>query len=441
MGPSTLRDRLRSVIGAPPPGIGQEFNQAPRRDEALKRLEEALGGRWCEHAGLRLFVIERRGDPVVRHGQTNVGEIATCLDEASAEARLLAGEQAKAPFVFFDLETTGLSGGAGTLAFLIGCAWFDGDGGFVTRQFLLTSVADEHATLLAVARELEAAGALVSFNGKSFDAPLLETRYLFHRLEWPGANLPHLDVLHPARQFWGVSSSSEAERLRSSARDSACGSSDQKNSCSLITLERQLLGARRRGDVAGFEIPRRFFQFLRSGNPLALEDVAEHNRLDLLSLAGLTARIVSLVRSGPDAVRAPQEAVALGRIYARAGLEARALDAYHRAVEMSAHKEVIPLRSLALALRRARRFDEAAVYWQRMLAAPGCPERLDREACEALAVHHEHRVRNLSTARSFALRLEPATNEAARYRVARLEKKMRKSEVSSLMFELGGLET
>ena len=89
--------------------------------------------------------------------------------------------------MFFDLETTGLSGGAGTLAFLVGCGWFDDDGGFVTRQFLLARHADERALLEAVAAELARAGALVSFNGKSFDAPLLETRYLFHRLDWSAA--------------------------------------------------------------------------------------------------------------------------------------------------------------------------------------------------------------------------------------------------------------
>ena len=105
--------------------------------------------------------------------------------------------------MFFDLETTGLSGGAGTLAFLVGCGWFERrrrvrDAAVPARRATPTS-----ATLLeAVAAELARAGALVSFNGKSFDAPLLEGRYLFHRLAWRGRELPHVDVLHPARRFW-----------------------------------------------------------------------------------------------------------------------------------------------------------------------------------------------------------------------------------------------
>ena len=102
---------------------------------------------------------------------------------------------AQLPFVFFDLETTGLNGGAGTHAFLVGCGWFDDDGWFVTEQHLMTRYAGERPMLHAVAAELDRAGALVSFNGKSFDAPMLETRYLFHRLRSPWRPMPHVDLL------------------------------------------------------------------------------------------------------------------------------------------------------------------------------------------------------------------------------------------------------
>src|SRR6185295_1010119 len=106
------------------------------------------------------------------------------------------------PLLFFDLETTGLSGGAGTYPFLVGFGWFDDDGAFLTRQFVLVRFADERSMLGAIAGEVSGAGALVSFNGRSFDAPLLETRYLYHRLAWAAGTLPHLDMLHVARRFW-----------------------------------------------------------------------------------------------------------------------------------------------------------------------------------------------------------------------------------------------
>src|SRR6185295_12040391 len=206
---------------------------------------------------------------------------------------------------------------------------FDADASFATRQFLLARYTDERPMLALVAEELERAGALVSFNGKSYDAPVLETRYLFHRLTTSVRTLPHVDVLHPARRFWKVQTGT-AVRYGSSAAAAAAqpfraASSD---TCSLVALEKQLLGVRRVGDVPGFEIPRRYFQFVRTGDARPLAAVLEHNRLDLLTLAALTARLLDLARSGAEAVRDAREALALGHVYARAGLDAKARDAY-----------------------------------------------------------------------------------------------------------------
>ena len=117
------------------------------------------------------------------------------------------------------------------------------------------------------------AGALVSFNGKSFDAPVLETRYLFHRLGGRSAQLPHVDMLHPARQFW--------------QRDGDGRTGDGESGCSLVRARRACARRPRAGDVPGFEIPARYFQFMRTGDARPLAAVLEHNRLDLLSLAGL----------------------------------------------------------------------------------------------------------------------------------------------------------
>jgi uncharacterized protein YprB with RNaseH-like and TPR domain len=345
-----------------------------------------------------------------------IGDLAARLRAASHEAPLVAGgAEARAPFVFFDLETTGLSGGAGTHAFLVSCAWFGEDGGFTTRQYMMVRFADERAMLTAVAAEFRRAGALVSFNGKSFDAPLLETRYLFHRLEWIGSRLPHLDVLHPARRFW------------------------KEDECSLIALERQVLGADRESDVPGFEIPERYFQFVRTGDAWPLAAVLEHNRLDLLSLAGLTARLLDLIRRGPAHADDAREALALGRVYARGRDVAREVIAYQRAATMSAAARspraalirIDALRGLALAHRRARRYGEAAACWTALLGE-GCSANVEREAVEALAIHNEHRARDLASAKAFALRhlagadrqARRAWKEAAQTRLARIERKM-----------------
>ena len=428
MDSSKLADRLRSILN--PAGVVRRSGQAPQASGT--DLERILGGRWQEHANGACFVVERRTGPQTLHGSAPVGELAARLDGAGAEAPLIAGgAPARPPFLFFDLETTGLSGGAGTYAFLVGFGSFDEEGGFITRQYVLLRFADERALLTTVGGELERAGAIVSFNGKSFDAPVLEMRYLFHRLEWAGARLPHVDVLHPARRFWG--------------NVGVRGPRAEHESCSLVALGRQVLGAGRVSDVPGFEIPARYFQFVRSGDARPLVAVLEHNRLDLLTLAGVTARLVHLVRSGPEEARDAREALALGHLYARAGPDdGRARAAFSRAANASisgsaasiagsaasiAAIRIDALRALALTLRRGRQYDEAAGCWRQLLDVCGCPRHIAREATEALAIHHEHRARDLAAARAFALQsLESgapsAWNQAVQHRLARIERKM-----------------
>jgi len=415
----SLADRIRSVV-ATTPGTRNPEPRAQNPESRIPHPESlsVLGGEWRGSC----FIVDRRFAATVRHGSETVGTLAECFDESAGEAALyVGGAQATSPLVFFDLETTGLNGGAGTQAFLVGCGWFERDASFATRQFLLTRYADERPMLDTVAAELAGAGTLVTFNGKSFDAPMLETRYLFHRLSWNGRELPHVDVLHPARRFW--------------KRGSQGARAFQASDCSLTTLERQVLGVRRSGDVPGIEIPRRYFQFVRSGDARPLTAVLAHNRFDLLSLAALTARLLHLARVGPDAAKDACEALALGDVYARAGLFRRACDAFGRAVEMTergAVSHVIrieSLRALALAHRRARQYAAAAACWRRLVGAPGCPPRVLREATEALAIHHEHRDRDLESAKAFALRgldgeAQPAWNQAVRHRLARLDRKL-----------------
>jgi hypothetical protein len=419
MDSSSLAGRLREMLkphrqsahGGPVPLTPGRASDADQRSGAS--IEDLLGGAWHQCGSGRCFIVERRVGADERYGRSRVGSFAPVIAGAAADAGLLGACAPALPFLFFDLETTGLSGGAGTCAFLVGLGWFDADGSFVTRQFLLTRSSDERAMLGSVDDDLRRAGALVSFNGKSFDAPMLETRHSFHRLDWSGVAgaVAHLDVLHASRRFWGTSPDAD---------------------CSLVALERQVLGAMRSGDIPGFEIPERYFRFVRSGDARPLAAVLAHNRLDLLSLAGLTARLLHLVRGGPAGTRHAGETLALGKLYARGGLLDRARDAFERAVALNGEPLVTveALRALALAERRARQYSEAARFWQAVLDVPECPAHLAREATAALAIHHEHRVRDLHRARLFALKglergTQPAWADAARYRLARIERKLR----------------
>ena len=333
--------------------------------------------------------------------------------------------------IFIDLETTGLSGGAGTVAFLVGCGYFD-LGAFQVRQFLLTSYASERALLYAVAQFFEGCDLIVTYNGKTFDVPVMETRWLFHRLQMPLATVPHFDMLHPARRLW---------------RARAGGADPEAGGCRLANLERTLLKMTRVGDVGGFEIPGRFFQFLRSGDPRPLEPVLEHNRLDLVSLAAVMSKGLQLARDGDSACRDCGEALALGRVYERAAYDerlpnrgamaTRAEGCYRRAAESSAADvRGEALYRLALRHRRERRFAEAAVIWREVieLTEPRAVRRiaglaqLRRFAVEALAIHREHRERDLTSARELALfALEESDGRRAdgiRHRLARLNEKL-----------------
>jgi hypothetical protein len=189
----------------------------------------------------------------------------------------------------------------------------------------------------------------------------------------------------------------------------------------LTTLERTLFNVSRVGDVGGFEIPGRFFQFLRRGDPRPLEPVLEHNRLDLVSLAAVMARAVELARDGHVACRDGAEALALGRIYERAATDERSADrvsvlaraesCYLRAAQSrTADVRAEALYRLALRHRRERRFAEAAAIWREVieLTEPRAVRRigglgaLRHFAAEALAIHHEHRDRDLTSARELA---------------------------------------
>jgi uncharacterized protein YprB with RNaseH-like and TPR domain len=391
-----------------------------------ERIGEILGGRSVSTKFGGCLVIDRRYEADRRHGSMPIGDCEVAGGTAGLKLLDPTLAALDAPrTVFIDLETTGISGGAGTLAFLVGCGYFD-LGAFQVRQFLLTSYSAERALLAAVAEFFEGADLIVTYNGKTFDVPVMETRWSFHRMSMPLDGVPHFDMLHPARRLW-------------SART---GQAPDDGGCRLSTLERVLFDVNRVGDVPGFEIPSRFFRFLRSGDPRPLEPVLEHNRLDLVSLAAVTARAVRLAQDGADGCRDAREALALGRVYERTGMVDAAEGCYRRA----SCADAVDVRGealyrLGLRLRRARRFLEAADCWRALLelTEPARARRtqtmraLRNFAAEALAIHHEHRDRDLSAARELALfALEEAEEvgaraEPLRHRLARLERKIARS--------------
>jgi uncharacterized protein YprB with RNaseH-like and TPR domain len=433
-----LQSRLRAVVtgGSPKPlrELTYEPDDGYRNGAALDldRVCDLLGGRRLSTQFGECLVIDRRYESDRWHGDVKIGECeidgADSLQLLDPSLRRTSGAGQGCPrTVFIDLETTGLSGGAGTLAFLVGCGYFD-LGAFQVRQFLLTSHAAERALLAAVAEFFDGADLIVTYNGKTFDVPVMETRWMFHRIEMPLDGVPHFDMLHPARRLW----------------KNRTGDGYEDAGCRLSTLERTLFDVQRVGDVPGLEIPGRFFQFVRSGDPRPLEPVLEHNRIDLVSLAAVTARAVRLTQAGHEACRDCAEALALGRIFEKAEHFGRAEACYRRATDSPESAiRADALYRLAVRLRRERRFEEAATTWRELVdfTAPRSMRRgvfgdLRKVAIEALAIHHEHREKDLAGARELALTcLEESGGrpvEKVRHRIARLDRKLSQRNTAQL---------
>jgi uncharacterized protein YprB with RNaseH-like and TPR domain len=269
-------------------------------------------------------------------------------------------------WLFLDTETTGLMGGTGTYPFLVGIAWWDA-GGLQIEQFFMRELSEEHALLVTLAERMAARPVLVTFNGKSFDWPLLETRYRMTRTIKSSPPHTHLDFLHPARNLWRI-------RL---------------GSVRLAELEKHVLGWNRGADLISEMIPQFYFDYLRGGAPEPLVQVFLHNQMDLRGLAGLASRIVTILAE-PETHRMTDglELFGVSRICERRGETARARKHYAQslAATLPAETDRAARRSLARLAKRERDFLSACELWESILGN----SREGLEAYEQLAIYYEH---------------------------------------------------
>jgi uncharacterized protein YprB with RNaseH-like and TPR domain len=275
---------------------------------------------------------------------------------------------------FVDTETTGLAGGTGTYAFLVGVGVFEEDT-FTVHQFCMRDYGEEPAQLLALGELLDGLEAVVSFNGKNFDMPLLETRFIMARQPPRLGGAPHLDLLTTARRFWRY-------RLES---------------CALSSLEREVLGVRRTGeDVPGWMIPGLYADYARSGDAREMPGIFYHNAQDILSLVTLTALQCDLLTDSlsPDGGLPGEDLYGLGRFLHQLGQQDRAEVAYTHAAKTSRLPPVreLAMRDLAYLLKRQGRRDEALLWWQRLVETGAV------YASEELAKHYEWQEEDLPQA-------------------------------------------
>jgi uncharacterized protein YprB with RNaseH-like and TPR domain len=326
------------------------------------------------------FVAERELRLDDHHGDEMLGRFFELSDRGlGCLARSAAPlDVDRESIVFLDTETTGLSGGTGTYAFMVGVAFFRGDR-LLVRQYFMRDHAEEPAMLAALAQVLGRHEAVVTFNGKSFDVPLLLTRYIANRQRPTVPTEIHLDLLHPSRRFW----------------------KEQLDSCTLGTLERAVLGHERAADVPSWMIPELYFRYVRGGDARAMAAVFEHNLHDVLSLVALTCRLGRLLDSSPaaaqpDVVPSIFELFGAARIYEDLGLLEEAYARYEQALES---RRDVAVRArvasrLAALCKRAGRHERAVQLWRRLaaLGLTGC------EPFVELAKHFEHRVRDYDAA-------------------------------------------
>jgi uncharacterized protein len=387
-----LRRVVRRIEGRRPPRVAPE------------PIENVLGGAVLETDAGPILVVRHEYSLDHRHGRHG---LASAMDAPEHLVRLLARSPGTVPdvrgFLFLDTETTGLAGGTGTYAFLVGIGYLE-DGRFVVSQYFMRDLDEEPALLAALAPLIERASAIVSFNGSGFDLPLLETRFVLARRRWPAA-LTHVDLLHASRRVWGRTLAD----------------------CRLETLERAVLGVAREHDVPGAFIPALYFAFLRSRQAAPLTRVLAHNRDDVLSLAGLLGWLVEA--HGRTTVR-PHELAGLGALWD--GIDAeRSVTLYRAALVAGLEGQIAQRVRLRLAWWEKRRacWTDACALWE--LATRG--DVFDHRPWEELAKFHEHRSRDAERARAVVLgALERASAAAApdaviaafRYRLARLETRL-----------------
>jgi uncharacterized protein len=272
--------------------------------------------------------------------------------------------------LFLDLETTGLAGGTGTLPFLVGMGYYR-DGKFKIAQYFLAEMADEDAMVRSLGEFIREMGfrSVVTYNGKAFDLPLLETRFALHRERFPLAGLPHLDFLFAARQLW----------------------KHKYESCRLFHLAREIVRAERDEDIPGAEIPLRYFQYARTGDESLIEPILYHNQEDILSLLGVVIAGALLLGRGerPDAADEldPLDLVGVGRLYESAGDVERSAELFEQALKrnLSGELSVRVQKKLSAHLKRNRDWGKAVILWKDL-------SRQDQlDAFRELAMYYEHR--------------------------------------------------
>lgn len=365
----SLSDRLKALGFIPATKLEKNSHPHPAADFATalhaSEISNSLG---------ISYVVENQYPLDYQHGSINfkktteVGFLSTAARVQTEEGTTLS------KLIFLDTETTGLAGGTGTLAFLVGLGYFTPEG-FLLKQYILKDPVDEPSMLLEIANLCEQFSGIVTFNGKGFDVPLLRTRFVLNRLTNPFEQITHFDLLYLARRLW-------RNRLQSRA---------------LQDLEHEILDIPRTEDeVPGWMIPQIYFDYLRSNDPDPLRGVIYHNGMDILSLAALFLHLSTSFENIQNADQFdPIDYFSLGQLYYDLGFK----EISHRIfVEcdkrglLPSHLKLLLYQRLGDLYKNQQNFEAAVVTWQKAVALE------DIQSCIEIAKYQEHFVRDYTSA-------------------------------------------
>lgn len=365
---SSISDKLRSL------GIGKPASELPSPEVKTRyEIDTVVPGAYLPTPLGDVFVAEQTYPSDYVYGSSPLISPSpfSLISQWANDPRIASLPLSS--FAFLDTETSGLSGGTGTYAFLVGAARFV-DGQFVLKQFFMRDPAEEPALLEGLARFLAPAEALVTFNGKAFDAPLLTTRYTIHRIPVPYRNYAHLDLLPLARRLW-------RDRLESRA---------------LKYLEEHILGLKRSSEeVPGYEIPWLYFDYLRTRDARPLGGVFYHNAMDVVAMAALLAHVNEMIMKPYEGrVEYGLDFIAIGKLFEDLGHwdEAARLFEHGLQFEITESDFGLAVKRLSILQKRRGDFEEAIRLWEKAAAEGHIYAHIE------MAKYYEHKRRDVKSA-------------------------------------------
>jgi uncharacterized protein YprB with RNaseH-like and TPR domain len=369
----TLSDRLKS-LGVK---IGAKDLPPVQRGKSIP-VEEIAAGRFLDTGNGQIFLIEEDFPHSYIHGQVGLRIGTTPQTIAEWAGDLEIAKQNLETMVFLDTETSGLAGGTGTFAFLVGAGHYTQDG-FHLVQFFMRDPLEEPALLLALEEFLAPCQTIVTFNGKAFDVPLLDTRYTLQGWKSPFRNLAHVDLLHLARRLWR----------------------DRLPSRTLANLEVQILRASRTDEeIPGWMIPQLYFDYLRDGDARPLKRVFYHNAMDVVSLAALLNHTSSLLEYPFDQHSTEfTDLAAVARLLEELGHTDKATSLYEACLQAELPQDIYndTLFRLSLLHKHNNNYIVAIPLWEQ------ATEQKQVYAFEELAKYYEHHSQELELALKWTL--------------------------------------